>query len=369
MECHKCKQIKNPTKEIKYPCFPCDSCRNFYCMECSELSPSEIKCIPLQKRLLRFYCFACRDFELLALLKNTIADKDTIIEGKNEIIKLLQERLDQCGSRDESVKPSYANVLSEHCKQLTERKQNCPNILIKPKAVQDAKHTKTEISRSVNPVALKVGIRNMQTSRNGMVVVKCSSKHDSELLMGAMRDNLGESYSVEMSKMRKPRVKIVGFNQQMSGDEITSCLKDQNQIFGDIEVVHIRKNRSGFSTVFCECSAEAFGRLVNLKKAYIGWERYPVYEDLNVTRCFRCQGYFHRKDVCRNDVNCGRCGGEHDTRQCSGETKCCRNCVNANLKYKKSYDTGHEATDLDCPVYKYHLQNLRNKTDYVSLSQ
>lgn len=367
MECHKCKQIKNPTREIKCPCFPCDSCRNFYCMECSELSPSEIKCMPLQKRLLRFYCFACRDLELITLLKNTIADKDAIIKVKNELIGLLQ-KLDLCGTVEGYVKPSYAGILTEGSKRVTEKGQGCPNILIRPKVVQDAKRTRTEISQSVNPVALKVGIRNMQEARNGTVVVKCSSKQDSELLMGAMKESLGELYSVEMSKMRKPRVKIPVFNQQMSNDEIVACLKGQNQIPGEIKVVHIRKKKSGLSTVFCECSVEAFRKLMDVKKAYIGWERYPIYEDLDVPRCFKCQGYFHKRDVCRNVINCGKCGEEHDTRQCTGGVKCCRNCVGANLRYRRNYATDHEATDLDCPVYRHHLQSLRNKVDYSSVS-
>lgn len=362
MDCFKCKQTKHPTREAKNPCFPCDSCKNLYCMECSELSSSEIKCMPLQRRLLRFYCSGCRSLETLTLLKNTIVDKENIIESKNEVIRLLQEKLDQYESRHESSAPTYAAVLSDH----TGRKQNYPGILIKPRVTQDAARTRQDIGQSVNPAVLKVGIKSMQTSKGGMVVVKCSSKDESELLVEAMKDSLGESYCVEMSKMRRPRVKIASFGQRMSGDEIVGCIKSQNQLKGEIEVVHIKEKRSGLNTVFCECSPDAFKKLMEMKKVCIGWERYPVYEDLDILRCFRCQGFHHKKNVCRGNVACGKCGDGHETKDCLSQTKCCRNCKVANLKQRQRYETDHEATDVECPVYKYHLEVLKNRTDYFS---
>lgn len=36
--------------------------------------------------------------------------------------------------------------------------------------------------------------------------------------------------------------------------------------------------------------------LMSRKKVYIGWEHYPVYEDLSVLRCYKCQAYNHKMD-------------------------------------------------------------------------
>lgn len=364
MECSKCKETKIPTKDIKVPCFACDSCRNLFCIECSELSTSEVRCMPLQKRLLKFHCPGCRSYELIDMLKKTVLDKDEIINTKNELINLLQEKIKQYETEKESPRISYARVLKGQHEEKDEMKHNCPGIIVKPMVPQDATRTMKEIGQKVNPVALKVGIKNMKSARNGVVVLKCSTKRESETLAEAFRGNLGNSYSVELSKMRKPRVKIPGYNQEMTASEIEESIKSQNQFRGDIKVVHIRKKRSGRNTVFCECSPDSFADLMLMKRVFIGWERYPVYEDLDIPRCFHCQGYYHKKDACASTVVCIKCGGEHETRECSSQIKCCKNCIVANTRYKKNYDTNHEAMDVSCPVYKYHLQVLQSKIDY-----
>lgn len=366
MECTGCKQIKTVTKDTKNPCFPCDSCRSLYCGECSELSPSEIKCMPLQKRLLKFHCFKCRRYELVDLLENTIADKDELIKAKDEIIELLRGKLDQLGTEHEPSKPSYAAALLHKRQQREAGGYNCPEIVIKPRESQDASKTLDDINQSVNPATLKVGIARMKASKSGVVVVKCASKQESATMIDAMRSGLDDSYNIAMSKMRRPRIKIPGFKQEMTGDEIEESIKCQNKLVGDIKVVYIRRKKSEMNTIICECSPEVFSTLVAMRRVCIGWERYPVYEDLEVPRCFRCQGFYHKKSVCRNDLVCIRCSGRHEAGDCPSQTKCCRNCVVANRKYGKEYDTNHETTDTGCPVYKYHLQVLKNRTEYVS---
>lgn len=198
------------------------------------------------------------------------------------------------------------------------------------------------------------------------MALKCSTKHESEMLANAMEGTLGDSYTVEKTKMRRPRVKIPGFNQEMSDDEIADSIKSQNQVKGDVKVVHIRKKGSGLKTVFCECTPDSFARLMSMRRVFIGWKRYSVYEDLDIQRCFQCQGYYHKRAACRNGVVCRKCSGQHETAGCTSQDKCCKNCTVANVKYGRSYDINHEAVDADCPVYRYHLQNLKNKIEYFS---
>lgn len=319
--------------------------------------------MPLQKRLLKFHCYNCRNNELINLLKGTVEDKEKIIDSKDEIIRLLREKLSGYEADQGALKCSYAEALSSNCAPKIEKRLNWPNIIVKPKITQDAVHTKTAISRSINPVNLGISVRNLQMSKNGMVVVKCSGREDSEVLVDAMKSSLGESYSVELSKMRKPRIKIPGFNQNMLEAEIENSIRQQNRLQGDIKVVYVRKKSSGPQTIFCECSSETFSKLMKLKKICIGWERYPVFEDLSVPRCFRCQGYYHKKASCTGNIVCARCGGAHESGGCANQVKC-KNCTTANERYGKEYDVGHEATDVNCPVLKHYVEILKSKTDY-----
>lgn len=322
--------------------------------------------MPLQKRLLKFHCQNCRDNELVDLLKSTVEDKEKIIDSQDEIIRLLREKLSGYEASQGASKCSYAEALSGNSAPMIERRLKCPSVLIKPKVAQDAVHTKKDISQSINPMTLGVSVRNLQMSRNGMVVVKCSGREDSQLLVDAVRSSLGAAYTVELSKLRKPRIKIPGFNQNMSEAEIENSIKQQNRLQGDIRVVYVRKKSSGAQTIFCECSSGAFSKLMELKKICIGWERYPVFEDLGVPRCFHCQAYYHKKGNCRNDLVCARCGGAHESRGCSSQVKSCRNCIAANERYGKEYEANHEATDVNCPVLRHYVDVLRSKTDYLS---
>lgn len=322
--------------------------------------------MPLQKRLLKFQCSKCRNYEFVDLLKNTIADKDDIISSKNEVIALLQEKLKKYEAGNKSTGVSYAGaVMSQHQRSEGEV-QNSPEVIVKPKVEQNADRTREDVSRGVNPVALKIGVKNVRAAKNGVLVLKCPTKDDTERLAEAVRDSLGNSYDVKVSTLKKPRVKIPGFDQQLSAIEIEESIKCQNQLSGDVKVVHTRKKHSGQNTLFCECSPELYAGLMAMKRVYIGWKRYPVYEDLSIPRCYQCQGYYHKKDACKSGIVCIQCGGGHKAADClDRENKCCRNCKMANTRYGRTYNTEHEATDVNCPVYKYHLQVLKNRTEYL----
>lgn len=361
MECTQCKQIKTASKDIKYPCFPCDLCRNLYCIECSELTSTETKCIPLQKRLMKFHCNKCRSYDLVDLLRNTIKDKEVIIEEKDELIKLLQEKLKLLEEKEQMPEiPTYANILTTKHRN---DKKNFSSIIIKPKTAQNETKTKKDITEIVNPAELKIGIQNLRTAKNGTVIIKCSTEHENEILETTIKDKLKDNYNIETSKMRKPKIKIANFNEEMTMENIEKCINEQNQLTG-VKVTYIKNQKNGLQTIFCECAPKAFKKLIDMKKIYIGWQRYPIYENLDIPRCFQCQEYYHKKANCKNKVACMICGEEHSLTECPKQKKFCVNCANSNKKYKTQHNTNHESTNIDCPTLKYLTEILKNKTDY-----
>lgn len=361
MECFKCNQVKIANKDIKYPCFPCDLCRNLYCLECSELSSSEIKCMPLQKRIMKFHCNKCRNHELVDLFKNTINDKEVIIKEKDEIIKLLQEKIKFLEEKEQMSEIStYANILSTKNRNET---QNYASIVIKPKTAQNDLQTKEDIKKNINPAELKVGIQNLRSTKNGTVIIKCSTKRDNEILECSLKDKLKNDYNIETTKMRKPKIKIANFNEEMTMENIETCINEQNQLTG-VKVTYVKKQKSGFQTIFCDCSPKAFKKLIDAKKIVIGWQRYPIYENLDIPRCFQCQEFYHKKTDCKNKLACSRCGEEHDETECPRQKKYCVNCTNSNKKYRTNHNTDHESTSTECPTLKFLTEILKNKTDY-----
>ncbi|KAG5863924.1 hypothetical protein JTB14_031156 [Gonioctena quinquepunctata] len=246
MECFLCKQIKQPTERVKIPSFPCDSCRNT-CAECSELSTTEIRCIPLQKRPLKYQCKKCRNLDTLEILQNTIIDKEKIIEDQEIIIKLLQEKIN---TLEKSNVPSYSSILKQQ--QIIGSKPiktSCPKIIVKPKQQQLSEQTKKDINTNINPAKLKIGIANIKPSRSGMMIITCQTKNETEILKEALEDKLKNDYNIELSKLKSPKIKIVNFNQDYNNEEIENYIKEQNDIPGEITVNYIRSNRNGTKTI------------------------------------------------------------------------------------------------------------------------
>nr|CAI5832956.1 unnamed protein product [Callosobruchus analis] len=196
MECALCNQVKQPTQDLKNPCFPYDSCKNLICVECSDLSPSEIRCIPLQKRLLIFHCKRCRNWELTDMLLGRIKDKEKIITELEEKTKLLYEKIDS---------------------------------LEKAKAVHMLMQ-RSVMFKQIDPSKLKVGIRSFVTNKKGVAFVKCQTEQETEVLKEEIKNKMGDNYKVELSKLRPPKIKIIDFNKELNEDQICSDLIEQNHL-------------------------------------------------------------------------------------------------------------------------------------------
>lgn len=121
-------------------CYPCDSCKRLICQECSGLSATELRCLPLSSRILKFQCIKCRNYDVLELLQAQVQDKDQMINDKNNIISMLQEKIILLEEeREQRPTISYADVTKFQGKTIV---KNCPKIIIKPKAAQSQQKTR-----------------------------------------------------------------------------------------------------------------------------------------------------------------------------------------------------------------------------------
>lgn len=325
-----------------------------------------MKCVPLQKRLLNFNCKFCRNNNYIKSLLNIIEDKETIIKNQDNVIKLLQEKITllEINNASSTPKPLYADVLSN--KNGIDSPENVPGVVIKPKNVQDSKKTRNDISKNIDLVNLKIGVKTVRNTNSGAVIIKCHTKRETEILEDAVANTLKDTYNVERTKMLKPRIKITNFNQDMPDADVEKSIIEQNSLMDDFKVTYIKTGRSGNKVVYGECSAFNFKKFMNMKKVCIGWERYPVYEDLNIPRCFKCQEFYHKKQNCTKDIICPICSENHEERECPKQRKLCTNCCNANNKYHLNYDTNHQVNDPECQTLQYHVKLRRSKIDYYS---
>ena len=243
-------------------------------------------------------------------------------------------------------------------------------LLIKPKTELNAEESKKIIFNSVNPSNLKVGIESYRETKKGGMIMKCKTKDELETLKKAAMDKLGHDFLVEIPKKKLPRLRIVGYKGKQNIDELEIDIRKQNrwiQANDEFKVTYIKKyTRKRSSTIFLECVPEMYFKAMNMSRICIGWERYQVYEDLNVLRCFKCQGFNHKSDNCRQNETCANCADQHSTDTCTNSVKKCINCSIANDKFNTLYNVNHASTDVNCPSTQYHTDLLKSRIDYGS---
>ena len=95
---------------------------------------------------------------------------------------------------------------------------------------------------------------------------------------------------------------------------------------------------------------------------YINHARYMPEKytpQLRITQCFNCQAYGHLASQCKHKPACGKCGGEHTTRECNSVEFSCIGCGG-----------DHPAWHHECPkrieVSKKRAETRRKTSTYFN---
>lgn len=373
IKCFKCME-EITDKE----CYECDCCQGKIHKQCITLSSSEMRVIPLQKRLLMFVCDTCKKLftkipYIVGMLETIKTDVDELKSKISQTTKNELHILHQTMARNSEIlqapiitSQSYADIVNN--KNISRPNSNIPSLIIKPKNKQRIEKTKEDLYKNIKPAELKIGVKNTRETKTGGIIVKCQTLQEIEKLQAEAERTLSTNYDVHVTKLRKPKIKIIGYDGEESEKQIERDLREQNSFITEMDklkVTFIRKHRnSRLKTIFAECSPELFHKIISIKKVFLNWQRYRVFEDLSIPRCFRCQDFYHKNSECSNGVTCEFCMGDHEIHECQKISKKCKNCVEANLKYNTKYNTEHETSNQECPSYNYLLDILRSKIDY-----
>lgn len=347
----------------------CKNCLKKFHVNCVQVKESLSKLIT-DCRNLFWFCNGCitnvqEKLNIGAAVEKLNEKTNILAETTTKLLSIIESTpsLPSTKSYSDIVKCNEHNSLSYTKKTIN----NFPSIIIKPKKNQDSTITKNDIIQKISPAELNIGVNNFKLTKSGNIAIKCSTKEDAEKLKNIATSKLKNSYEVEETKLRKPRIKIISNINDKNEGEIEQLIKKQNKYIDDedeLKVTFIKKTKTIGSIIFAECSPVTFNKIMYHKRLYIGWERCPVYEDISVPQCFNCNGYYHKNTNCKNKTVCAYCGDEHNKNECQKRIKKCNNCENANQKYKTDYALNHEADSKECPSYMYHIQILKNKIDY-----
>ena len=127
MDGNELENCSNCKKEIKDQYYTCDLCVKKIHKNCTRLATTEIKCMPLQKRVLTLLCLNCKDFlakapDLVGLINQM---SNEIRELKNEMAELKTEfKANKLNLSNETT--NYADVLKKAKNTNSDNKKKTP---------------------------------------------------------------------------------------------------------------------------------------------------------------------------------------------------------------------------------------------------
>ena len=73
--------------------------------------------------------------------------------------------------------------------------------------------TKADIEKYINPTKLGMAIQIRNEKKDGKMIITCMSKSDTREVCEKAKKNLESKYEISETKLKKPRIKIPGFNE------------------------------------------------------------------------------------------------------------------------------------------------------------
>lgn len=335
--------------------------------------------------------------EVLKSKDQVIAVKDALIlELYNEINLLkennnyLKEKInDFSHNKDmpklyaEALKPNVAAATFTKAKEIIGNNMTIKNsivedidssmsnyIIINPKnKKQDNRDTRREILQHISTKELN--IVKVYNLADGGIKIHCKNQQDIDKLESEVCKKL-RNYEVRMNRKEKchPKIKIVGFDEEYSQDELKKCIKKENVCITEnsqMEVLVIKKMKTKYMAII-ELDPTTFKKVMENGVVLVDLIPCTVYEHISLRRCFNCCGYHHFNKNCSKSAVCMACGlSDHNTVNCKTENKdkCCPNCKEANDKFGVSLFINHGPFDRSCSIFKNKLKHEQANIQYT----
>lgn len=360
-KCAKCKE------DINEDYYLCDICNNKVHPACAQLSSSEVRCMPLQKRTLIYACENCKDVlkkvPSLIVLMEEVQKQLTIANRTNTTrVPLPLPQTPRQMQYNEAVKKKVVEEV----------------IVIKPKdKTQDSLKTKKTIEEKINPTAIGAGVSRVKYVRDGGIAISCTKKEDIKNLSENIKKKLSKEYEINIPQKKNPKLKVVNIETKLieNPETLIETIIKQNSINTeeDTRVLKIlnayedKKRKTG--TIIVEVDQNTFN-LINKKEVlYIGWRKCKYFEHINVIQCYKCWKFGHMSQQCTNvNIVCPKCSQNHKQEECKSEVYKCVNCKFASEVLKLQHiNSDHTAYNRKCEAYKKVFEQLQMRVDYPDI--
>lgn len=385
--CTQCAGIVNYRTSKAITCVKCDQT---YHRDCANLTV--VKYEEILKNNLRWMCAVCNvEKQQQQLYVASDLDKDKETSEERRMMDVIINKLDLVLESQNVIKDEMAGLKAEMAelkKRMSEMKTETYDrevfsvgsrntrktyaetagkesvLILKPKKNQNCAVTEKDVKKIIDPT--KVNINNLRRMPSGGVAIEFVDVLKSKEMEEVVKENLGKNYEVTVPELKNPRIKIIGINEELTDDVLKNALESQNEFLKDkdMKIIKVFKTKRDDFTAIVELDAKTFEQCMKNKAVKVLWSRCNVFEDINVFRCFKCNGFNHKMANCKNDKSCQRCAENHDFQQCNSRVVACINCKSANRRHNLKLNENHVVTSEECTIYRRRVDAERRKTKY-----
>jgi len=125
-----------------------------------------------------------------------------------------------------------------------------------------------------------------------------------------------------------------------------------------------RKRGKEEGSVIIKTDKKTYELILSKGRLSVGWNKWPVFNHINVISCFKCWGYFHIAKNCTRDKTCHKCAGKHKALECSETKMRCVNCMFKIQAYNLEISDEHDALDPQCPTFRRAIQEEKRRAGW-----
>lgn len=314
----------------------------------------------------------------MGIIEEKEKDKEVVLLRK--LIRELEEKnellLDKVEYLEEKLM-KYEESEVKHSKIISNKSSYADVLMIKPVKEQANKETLNELAGKIDPAKLKISFSEVKNIKKGGVAITCSDANSKEIIKNKVREEMGDRYKVQESKLKRPRMIIRGIESRYidyNDEELINVIVQQNglnEINTDVKCTisvikkYINKQKNNSANLIMEVSDGSVYNVLKTKETInMGWRKCYITDYYHIVRCFKCAGYNHLAKDCRNEVACFKCSEKHKTEECNKQIAKCINCTRKVNRLNLKMDTNHAAFDPVCPCYQRIIENIAKRTSF-----
>lgn len=170
-------------------------------------------------------------------INNGLNEENKSLKQINKVLEnnnlLLNEKINnlQINSDKNSSEKFYANAIKANLDTLSTHK--IPGIIIEFIENKDKKEIKKLIQDNILTPNQQINIKSFFQLKDGKLIIRNSNDEDTNTITKKIKEIFQDKVKVTKEELLKPRIKIVGFNKNLSIEELNQDIVNQN--FKDVQ--------------------------------------------------------------------------------------------------------------------------------------